>query len=55
MPASRGLRNSVTRLMVLPFPAASRPSNRIATRAPDARTHSCIATSSVCRRRNSVS
>ena len=40
--ATRGFRNSVTRLIVLPLPAASRPSKTTSTRAPDVRTHSCM-------------
>ena len=38
--ATRGLRCSVTRLMVPPLPAASRPSKITTSRAPAARTHS---------------
>ena len=53
--ATRGLRYCVTRLIVLPLPAASRPSNTTAIRAPWSRTHSCIATSSACSRYSSRS
>ena len=51
----RGLTRSVIRLIVPPFPAVSRPSNTTQTLAPDALTHSCMATSSPCRRRSSRS
>ena len=53
--ATRGLRYSVTRLIVLPLPAASRPSKTTTSRAPSTRTHSCNFTSSACRRRSSRS
>ncbi len=52
---TRGLTRSVIRLIVPPFPAVSRPSKTRQTFAPDALTHSCIATSSPCRRRSSRS
>ena len=51
----RGLTRSVIRLIVPPFPAVSRPSNTMQTLAPDVLTHSCMATSSPCRRRISPS
>src|SRR5712691_10214468 len=53
--AMRGLRYSVTRLIVLPLPAASRPSNITTTRQPSLRTHSCSFTSSACSRKSSFS
>src|SRR6266511_4053233 len=53
--ARRGLRYSLTRLTVLPLPAASRPSKTTTTRAPSARTHSCSLTSSPCNRNSSAS
>ena len=46
---TRGLTRSVIRLIVPPFPAVSRPSNTMQILAPDALTHSCMATSSPCR------
>src|SRR2546429_5490128 len=46
---TRGLTRSVIRLIVPPFPAVSRPSNTTQILAPDALTHSCMATSSPCR------
>ena len=55
MRASRGLRYSVTRLIAPPLPAASRPSKITTILAPSARTHSCIFTSSPCRRNSSAS
>ena len=51
----RGLTRSVIRLIVPPLPAVSRPSNTTQTLAPDPLTHSCMATSSPCRRRSSPS
>ena len=45
----------MTRLIVLPLPAASRPSKMTTILAPSVRTHSCIFTSSPCRRYSSVS
>ena len=45
---TRGLTRSVIRLIVPPFPAVSRPSNTMQIFAPDALTHSCMATSSPC-------
>ena len=45
---TRGLTRSVIRLIVPPLPAVSRPSNTMQTLAPEALTHSCIATSSPC-------
>src|SRR6266704_1758770 len=50
-----GFRNCVTRLIVLPFPAASRPSNTTTILARSARTHSCSFTSSACSRNSSFS
>src|SRR6266545_5407452 len=55
MRAVRGLRYSVTRLMVLPFPAASRPSKITTTLAPSDLTHSCSFTSSAWSRNSSFS
>src|SRR4029450_7354494 len=52
---TRGLTRSVIRLIVPPLPAVSRPSNTMQSLAPDALTHSCMATSSPCRRRSSRS
>src|SRR4029450_13222343 len=52
---TRGLTRSAMALIVPPLPAVSRPSNTTQTLAPDAFTHSCMATSSPCRRRNSFS
>jgi hypothetical protein len=52
---TRGLTRSVIRLIVPPFPAVSRPSNTMQSLAPVALTHSCMATSSPCRRRISPS
>src|SRR5215472_798923 len=46
---TRGLTRSVMRLIVPPFPAVSRPSKTMQILAPDALTHSCMATSSPCR------
>ena len=51
---TRGLTRSVIALIVPPLPAVSRPSKTMQTLAPDAFTHSCIATSSPCRRRSSL-
>ena len=48
---TRGLTRSVIRLIVPPFPAVSRPSNTMQILAPEALTHSCMATSSPCRSR----
>src|SRR5579875_66990 len=45
---TRGLTRSVIRLIVPPFPAVSRPSNTMQIFAPEALTHSCMATSSPC-------
>ena len=45
----------MTRLIVLPLPAASRPSKTTTSRAPSARTHSWSFTSSVCSRNSSRS
>ena len=45
----------MTRLIVPPFPAASRPSKTITIRVPVALTHSCSTTSSVCSRNSSAS
>ena len=45
----------MTRLIVLPLPAVSRPSKMTTILAPSVRTHSCIFTSSPCRRNSSVS
>ena len=45
---TRGLTRSVIRLIVPPLPAVSRPSKTMQIFAPDALTHSCIATSSAC-------
>src|SRR5947209_994956 len=55
MRARRGLRYSVTRLMALPLPAASRPSKTTTRRAPSTRTHSWSLTSSAWRRNSSFS
>ena len=52
---TRGLTRSVIRLIVPPLPAVSRPSNTMQILAPDVLTHSCMATSSPCRRRISRS
>ena len=52
---TRGLVRSVIRRIVPPLPAESRPSNTMHTLAPVAFTHSCMATSSPCRRRISFS
>ncbi len=52
---TRGLTRSVIALIVPPLPAVSRPSNTTHTFAPDAFTHSCIATSSPCNVRSSCS
>jgi hypothetical protein len=51
----RGLVRSVIRRIVPPLPAVSRPSNTTMILAPDAATHSCIATSSPWSRRISTS
>ena len=48
--ANRGFRYWMTRLIVPPLPAASRPSKITAIRAPDARAQFCIFTSSACSR-----
>ena len=48
---TRGLVRSVIRRIVPPLPAESSPSNTMQTLAPVALTHSCMATSSPCRRR----
>lgn len=53
--ATRGLRYSVTRLIVPPLPAASRPSKTTTSRTPSARTHSWSFTNSVWSRYNSRS
>ena len=53
--ATRGFRYWVTRLIALPLPAASRPSNTTTSRAPSARTHSWSFTSSACNRSSSFS
>ena len=45
----------MTRLIVPPLPAASRPSKTTTIRAPVALTHSCSLTSSVCSRNSSAS
>ena len=45
----------MTRLIVPPLPAASRPSKTTTTRAPSVRTHSCSSTSSACSRSSSFS
>src|SRR3954451_1157777 len=50
---TRGLTRSVMALIVPPFPAVSRPSKTMQTLAPVSLIHSCIATSSPCRRRSS--
>ena len=55
IPAIRGLRYSVTRLIVLPLPAASLPSKITTSRAPSVRTHSCSFTSSPWSRNSSFS
>ena len=55
MLASLGFRYSATRLIVLPLPAASRPSKMTTMRAPSERSHSCILTSSACSRYSSFS
>src|SRR6478735_4008368 len=52
---TRGLTRSVIALIEPPLPALSRPSNTTQIFVPDALTHSCMATSSPCRRRNSAS
>ena len=52
---TRGLVRSVIRRIVPPLPAESRPSNTMHTFAPVPFTHSCMATSSPCRRRISFS
>ena len=44
--ANRGFRYCMTRLIVPPLPAASRPSKTTTIRAPDARAQFCIFTSS---------
>ena len=48
--ATRGLRYCVTRLIVPPLPAASRPSKMTTIRAPDVRIQSWTLTSSPCSR-----
>src|SRR6478735_4756383 len=48
---TRGLVRSVIRRIVPPLPAESRPSKTMQIFAPVALTHSCMATSSPCRRR----
>ena len=55
MRAWRGLRYWVTRLIVEPLPAASRPSKTSTIRSPSRRTHSCIFTSSAWSRTSSAS
>ena len=45
----------MTRLIVPPLPAASRPSKTTTIRAPDARVQFCIFTSSACSRKSSFS
>ena len=55
MRATRGFRYCATRLIVLPLPAASRPSKSTTRRMPSARTHSWTLTSSACNRNNSRS
>src|SRR5918994_2375350 len=52
---TRGLTRSVIALIVPPLPALSRPSNTTQTFAPEALTHTCIATSSACSLRSSAS
>src|SRR5262245_29801746 len=52
---TRGLTRSVIALIVPPLPAVSRPSKTTQTFAPEAFTHSCIATSWPWRRRSSDS
>src|SRR5690349_22144448 len=52
---TRGLVRSVIRRIVPPLPAESSPSNTMHTLAPVALTHSCMATSSPCRRHISLS
>ena len=55
MRATRGFRYSVTRLIALPLPAASRPSKITTSRVRSCRTHSCMVTSEACSRRSSAS
>ena len=45
----------MNRLMVPPLPAASRPSNKITWRLPEALIQFCILSSSICSRRFSPS
>ena len=52
---TRGLTRSVIALIVPPLPALSRPSKTTQILAPDAFTHSCMATSSACSVRSSAS
>ena len=52
--ATRGFRYSVTRLIVPPLPAASRPSKMITIRDPEVRIHSWTLTSSPCIRYSSA-
>ena len=52
---TRGLVRSVIRRIVPPLPARVQPSNTMQTLAPEALTHSCMATSSPCRTRISFS
>jgi hypothetical protein len=53
--ATRGFRYCATRLMVPPFPAASRPSKTTTTRCCSALTHSWTLASSTCNRYSSAS
>ena len=55
MRVTRGFRNSDTRLIVEPLPAASRPSKITTTRAPECCTHACISTSFACSAASSLS
>ena len=55
MRATRGLRYWVARLIVLPLPAASRPSNTTTSRRFSVRTHSWTLTISAWRRNSSRS
>src|SRR6187200_700113 len=52
---TRGLVRSVIRRIVPPLPAESSPSNTMQTLVPLTLIHSCMATSSPCRRRISFS
>src|SRR5215475_2824595 len=54
MEAILGLRYWVTRLIVLPLPAASLPSNTTTSLARSVLTHSCSFTSSACSRYSSA-